>query len=56
MGDSGGPLIVGQPGSYQVVGVISWGMPCAMGVPDVYARVSDHIQFINDMVLNTPQN
>ncbi|XP_037871589.1 chymotrypsin-2 [Bombyx mori] len=34
-GDSGGPLVEGNT----VVGVVSWGMPCARGYPDVYSRV-----------------
>lgn len=36
MGDSGGPLISGG----QVTGILSWGIACAQGYPDVYARVS----------------
>ncbi|KAG7306941.1 hypothetical protein JYU34_007064 [Plutella xylostella] len=34
-GDSGGPLVADGA----VVGVVSWGMPCARGYPDVYTRV-----------------
>ncbi|CAH0405757.1 unnamed protein product [Chilo suppressalis] len=34
-GDSGGPLVENG----RVVGVVSWGMPCARGFPDVYSRV-----------------
>ncbi|CAH2250048.1 chymotrypsin-2-like isoform X1 [Pararge aegeria] len=34
-GDSGGPLI--EDG--KIVGVVSWGVPCAKGFPDVYSRV-----------------
>ncbi|XP_026728733.1 chymotrypsin-2-like, partial [Trichoplusia ni] len=34
-GDSGGPLVSGK----SVVGIVSWGMPCAKGYPDVYTRV-----------------
>ncbi|XP_052747527.1 chymotrypsin-2-like [Bicyclus anynana] len=34
-GDSGGPLV--EDG--KVVGVVSWGVPCAKGYPDVYSRV-----------------
>jgi len=36
MGDSGGPLINGG----QVIGAVSWGIACAQGRPDVYARIS----------------
>ncbi|XP_026324114.1 chymotrypsin-2-like [Hyposmocoma kahamanoa] len=34
-GDSGGPLVENKT----IVGVVSWGMPCARGYPDVYTRV-----------------
>ncbi|CAH0600780.1 unnamed protein product [Chrysodeixis includens] len=34
-GDSGGPLVSGK----NIVGIVSWGMPCAKGYPDVYTRV-----------------
>ncbi|KAJ2946648.1 hypothetical protein O0L34_g12705 [Tuta absoluta] len=34
-GDSGGPLVENN----KVVGIVSWGMPCAVGFPDVYTRV-----------------
>ncbi|XP_055598668.1 chymotrypsin-2-like [Uranotaenia lowii] len=42
MGDSGGPLTIG--GIQE--GVVSWGIACAQGVPDVYARVSSHRDWI----------
>ncbi|KAL9694040.1 hypothetical protein quinque_013325 [Culex quinquefasciatus] len=38
LGDAGGPLV----SNGTLVGVISWGIPCGMGMPDVYARVSAH--------------
>lgn len=42
MGDSGGPLV------YEGVlfGVVSWGIPCAKGLPDVYSRVPYFKSFI----------
>lgn len=41
-GDSGSPLTAGNA----VVGIVSWGIPCAMGVPDVHERVFSHRQWI----------
>ncbi|XP_070508482.1 chymotrypsin-2-like [Chironomus tepperi] len=38
MGDSGGPLISGGT----VIGAVSWGIACAQGFPDVFARISSH--------------
>lgn len=42
LGDSGGPLVVSQT----LVGVMSWVVPCAQGVPDAFARVSSHYEWI----------
>lgn len=46
MGDSGGPLV------YEgvLVGVVSWGIPCARGRPDVYTRVQYFKSFIQSEV------
>ncbi|PSN32218.1 Chymotrypsin-2 [Blattella germanica] len=41
-GDSGGPLSVNG----KIVGIVSWGRPCATGVPDVYTRVSEYVDWI----------
>ncbi|CAH2068280.1 unnamed protein product, partial [Iphiclides podalirius] len=43
-GDSGGPLV--EDG--KVVGIVSWGMPCARGYPDVYTRVYSFKDWIVD--------
>ena len=51
-GDSGGPLIVRDgPTGYLQVGVVSFGKGCALqGYPGVYARVSDHRDWIFQQV------
>ncbi|KAL4713736.1 hypothetical protein ACJJTC_004267 [Scirpophaga incertulas] len=41
-GDSGGPLV--REG--RQVGVVSWGIPCAKGKPDVYTRVESFMRWI----------
>ncbi|XP_013144235.1 PREDICTED: chymotrypsin-2-like [Papilio polytes] len=43
-GDSGGPLVSGG----EVVGIVSWGMPCARGYPDVYTRVYSFKNWITE--------
>lgn len=45
-GDSGGPLVYAN----SLVGVISWGVPCALGKPDVYTRVSTHLGWIASVI------
>jgi len=45
MGDSGGPLIQASNGI--IVGVVSWGIACAQGFPDVYTRVSSFRAWIS---------
>ncbi|XP_063394365.1 chymotrypsin-2-like [Cydia fagiglandana] len=45
-GDSGGPLVEGG----RVVGVVSWGMPCARGYPDVYTRVYTYTAWIQERI------
>lgn len=43
-GDSGGPLVSDN----QLIGVLSWGPPCGSGGPDVFARVSEYKDWINE--------
>lgn len=33
-----------------LIGVVSWGIPCAGGHPDVYARISSHRSWIMSQV------
>ena len=46
MGDSGGPLVVNG----RLIGAVSWGIPCAKGSPDVFARLSEHVDFITQAI------
>ncbi|KAF2881835.1 hypothetical protein ILUMI_24336 [Ignelater luminosus] len=41
-GDSGGPLVYNG----KQIGIVSWALPCALGYPDVYTRVSSYIEWI----------
>lgn len=43
-GDSGGVLTVEN----KLIGVLSWGIPCGVGRPDQFIRVSDHVAFIKN--------
>lgn len=45
-GDSGGPLVDAEKKT--VVGVVSWGVPCAKGYPDVFTRVHSYLDWINE--------
>lgn len=44
MGDSGGPLVVNGG----LTGIVSWGIPCGKGYPDVFTRVSEFSNWVKD--------
>lgn len=46
-GDSGGPLISNDRA---LVGIVSWGIPCATGLPDVYTNVYFYLDWIHGEV------
>ncbi|KAB0795666.1 hypothetical protein PPYR_09727 [Photinus pyralis] len=41
-GDSGGPLVYNN----LQVGVVSWGIPCAKGYPDVFTAIASYVAWI----------
>lgn len=43
-GDSGGPLVTPDN---TLVGLVTWGVPCAEGFPDVYTRVHSFLDWIS---------
>ena len=43
-GDSGGGLV--DPKTNTLCGIVSWGIPCAKGKPDVFTRVSWFLDWI----------
>lgn len=44
LGDSGGPLVANN----ELIGLVSWGFPCAKGRPDIFTRVSEFSDWVND--------
>lgn len=42
LGDSGGPLVYNQ----RLIGVVSWTVLCGGTQPDVFVRVSSHVDWI----------
>lgn len=50
-GDSGGPLIIYSAGSWQQIGIVSWGAGCAAPAkPGVYTRLAVYDDWIDDFV------
>ncbi|XP_017775838.1 PREDICTED: chymotrypsin-1-like [Nicrophorus vespilloides] len=47
-GDSGGPLVHDD----HQVGIVSWGIPCAKGKPDVFTRVYIYLSWVNGYINN----
>ncbi|KAJ3644820.1 hypothetical protein Zmor_022522 [Zophobas morio] len=45
-GDSGGPLVADG----RLVGVVSYGLPCALGAPDIYTRVAAFEKWIKETI------
>ncbi|XP_068632209.1 chymotrypsin-2-like [Battus philenor] len=43
-GDSGSALVSRNTG--QQIGIVSWGFPCARGMPDIFVRISAYQDFI----------
>lgn len=51
IGDSGGPLVSNN----KLIGISSWGIACAKGYPDGFARVSVFASWV-DKIMQTPSN
>ncbi|KAJ8924902.1 hypothetical protein NQ315_001059 [Exocentrus adspersus] len=49
-GDGGGPMVCERGGTWQVVGVVSWGIGCGqVGVPGVYVKVAHYLDWIRQI-------
>ncbi|XP_039757158.1 chymotrypsin-1-like [Pararge aegeria] len=48
-GDSGSPLV--RADRSQQIGIVSWGLPCARGAPDMFVRMSAYRSWMNSNTL-----
>lgn len=47
-GDSGGPLIFVHKKLFYLGGVVSYGIGCDSGIPGVYTKIAEYIDWINE--------
>ena len=48
-GDGGGPLVCSKSGSYQLVGVTSWGSStCDPAYPTIFTRIYNYLDWIKE--------
>ncbi|XP_046431660.1 phenoloxidase-activating factor 2 isoform X1 [Neodiprion fabricii] len=53
-GDGGSPLVCQIQGQWQLVGLVAWGIGCAMsGVPGVYVNVPNYLTWIMQQIART---
>ena len=56
-GDSGGPLVdAADPENKVLVGLVSWGVPCARGFPDAFTRVHYFVDWIKNRIAEQSQD
>ncbi|XP_047508517.1 chymotrypsin-1-like [Pieris napi] len=48
-GDSGSPLV--RSDTKQQIGIVSWGLSCALGAPDVFVRISAYKAWLEESIL-----